>query len=128
MRSINSVLVYATNFLPRTLQQAVDQTSAPSVAARVVRGSLWSLAGALLSRVLALVSAMLVARLLGKSIYGELGLIQSTIGMFGTLAAFGMGATATKYIAEFRNKDPQRAGRIIALSSAVSWSTGIILA
>jgi O-antigen/teichoic acid export membrane protein len=39
-------------------------------------------------------------------------------------AGFGLGITATKYVAEFRTKDPTRAGRIIALSSVVAFATG----
>jgi O-antigen/teichoic acid export membrane protein len=94
----------------------------------LVRGSFWSLAGSMASRALALVSAIVAARILGKASYGELGIIQSTVGMFGTLAGFGMGTTATKYVAEFRLRDPMRAGRIIALSSVVSWSMSCLLA
>jgi O-antigen/teichoic acid export membrane protein len=47
--------------------------------------------------------------------------------MFGTLAGFGMGLTANKYVAEFKRTDPVRAGRIIALASATAWiSSGIM--
>lgn len=66
--------------------------------------------------------------MLGKSGFGELGIIQSTVGMFGTFAGFGLGITATKYVAEFKSKDPIRAGRIIGLSSLVSWITGCLMA
>jgi len=65
--------------------------------------------------------------MLGKASYGELGIIQTTIGMFGTFAGFGMGTTAAKFVAEFRSTDPAKAGKIIALSSFVSWSAGITL-
>ena len=65
--------------------------------------------------------------MLGKHDYGELGIIQNTIGMFGTLAGFGMGLTANKYVAEYKRTDPAHAGRIIALASATSWiSSGIM--
>ena len=56
----------------------------------------------MLSRALSLAAAILVARTLGKVVYGELGIIQSTVGMFGTLAGFGMGTTSSKFVAEFR--------------------------
>jgi O-antigen/teichoic acid export membrane protein len=48
--------------------------------------------------------------------------------MFGTFAGFGMGLTATKYVAEFRTHAPAKAGRIIALSSLVAWCSGTTLA
>ncbi len=94
---------------------------------RLLRGSFWSLLGTFISRALGLAAAILAARILGKAVYGELGIIQSTVGMLGTFAGFGMGTTATKYVAELRDKDPVKAGRIIALSSLVSWVVSLTL-
>lgn len=118
---------YGAKLFPKRFQQFLERAQSSPIAARLVHGSLWSLAGSLLSRLLALAAAVLVARILGKASYGELGIVQSTIGMFGTLAGFGMGTTAAKFVAEFRSTDPAKAGRIIALSSIVSWCTGITL-
>jgi len=50
-------------------------------------------------------------------------MIQSTVGMFGVFAGMGLGLTATKYVAELRQSHPERAGRIIALSTAVALAT-----
>ena len=108
---------------PRFLQGHWERLQASPLGMRFARGVFWSLAGAILSRGLALLSSIIVARLLGKEGFGELGIIQSTVGMFGTFAGFGLGVTATKYLAEFRAKDPQKAGRIVALSGVVSWAT-----
>jgi O-antigen/teichoic acid export membrane protein len=55
-------------------------------------------------------------------------MIQSTVGMLGTFAGLGLGVTATKYVAEFRGRDPERAGRIIALGCAVAIVSGGLLA
>ena len=66
--------------------------------------------------------------MLGKQGFGELGIIQSTVGMFGTLAGFGLGLTATKYVAELREKDRDRTSRILSLSGVVSWTTGGVAA
>jgi O-antigen/teichoic acid export membrane protein len=106
----------------------MGRIEASPLASRLARGSFWSFAGSVMARGLGLIAAMVAARILGKASYGELGIIQSTVGMFGTLAGFGMGATATKYVAELRSTDPERAGRIIGLSSLVSWVTGLGLA
>lgn len=110
---------------PHTFQKLWAKLESSPIGKRLVHGTLWSFAGSLISGVLALVAAMLVARLLGKASYGELGIIQSTIGMFGSLAGFGIGTTAAKFVAEFRCTDPAKAGKIIALSRFFSWSTGI---
>jgi len=82
------------------------------------------MAGAVISRGLMFVATVAVARILGKSSYGELGMIQSTVGMFSVFAGFGLGLTATKHVAEFRHNDPERAGRIIGLSWLVAFATG----
>jgi O-antigen/teichoic acid export membrane protein len=111
----------------RSVQAFVERRSASPLATRLIYGSLWSLGGSLSSRVLGLLAAVLAARILGKATYGELGILQSTIGMFGALAGFGMGTTAAKFVGEFRHTDPAKAGRIIALSSIVSWISGITL-
>ena len=66
--------------------------------------------------------------MLGKTGYGELGMIQSTVGMFGVFAGFGLGLTATKHVAEFCRSDPERAGRIIGLSGLVAMVTGGLMA
>lgn len=112
---------------PGFLSLLYKRIEASPLGYRLAKGAFWSLAGSLISRGLGLVSAILVGRMLGKQEYGELGIIQNTIGMFGTLAGFGMGLTANKYVAEFKRTDPARAGRIIALASATAWiSSGIM--
>jgi O-antigen/teichoic acid export membrane protein len=63
---------------------------------------------------------------LGRDVFGEYGMIQTTVGMFGIFAGMGLGLTATKYVAELRVIDPERAGRIIALGTAVAIGTSTI--
>ncbi len=75
-----------------------------------------------------LLATIVVARMLGKAVYGEFGMIRSTIDMFVVFAGFGLGLTATKHVAEFRRSDPERAGRIIALSWLVAAATGGVMA
>ncbi len=94
---------------------------------RMAVGSFWSLLGALFSRGLALVSSIFIARFLGAGSYGELGIVQSTIGMFGTFAGLGLGMTATKYIAQFRETDINRTGKIIGLTISVASFASIII-
>lgn len=90
------------------------------VGGRLLRGFLWNVAGTVVSRVLLLAASIIVARTLGKQGFGELGLIQSTVSMFAVFAVSGIGATATKYLAELRHRDPERAGRILSLSNATA--------
>jgi len=74
-----------------------------------------------------MVSSIAVARMLGKEGFGEIGMVLSTLGVFGVLAGFGLGVTATKYIAEFRFSEPARAGRITSLTVAVAFITSSLM-
>lgn len=125
-----SMSVKSTIFIycPAFLKPALIRLENSSIGYRLARGAFWSLAGAVISRGLMLVASIAVARILGKISYGELGIIQSTVGMFGTFAGFGLGLTATKHVAEFRYSDPEKAGRIIGLSTIVSVVTGGFMA
>ena len=97
-----------------------------SLRGRFARGAVWSLIGALVSQGSTLAASVITARLIGREEFGEFGMIQSTVGMFGILAGMGLGLTATKYIAELRVKDPVRAGRIMALAIAVATITATV--
>lgn len=71
---------------------------------QLISDSLWSLLGNVFGRGLALIAGIIVARFLGKDIYGEYGAIRNTIITIGTFSTFGLGYTATKFIAELRGK------------------------
>lgn len=91
-------------------------------------GAFWSLSGAVISRGLMLLASIIVARILGKTEYGELGMIRSTVNMFVVFAGFGLGLTATKYIAEYREKDKVKTGKIIGLSTIFAGVSGGLIA
>ncbi len=101
---------------------------AGSLRARFSLGVIWSLAGAVISRGFSLVASIVCARFLGKTGFGELGMIQSTVGTFGTFAGLGLGLTATKYVAESRNRDAVKVGRILALSAVAAFLSGALMA
>lgn len=108
--------------------QNIQEIFAPqgTIQKRFTIGTLWTLIGSVFASALSVAVSIMVAREMGKQIYGEFGVIQSTITMFQTFAGFGLGVTATRYVAEFKTKDPGRAGRIIQLTNLVSICTGII--
>ena len=114
------------HFLPPPVKRLWSRIRASSMGYRLAHGAFWSMTGAGLSQGMLLLSSIVVARILGKEQFGEFGIINNTVGMFSVFAGFGLGMTATKYVAEFRARDPLRAGRIIALSSLVSMATGAL--
>jgi O-antigen/teichoic acid export membrane protein len=113
---------------PNILRPAIARIEASEIGYRLAKGTFWSMAGAVISSGLMLAASVLVARMLGKTGFGELGMIRSTVGMFGVFAGFGLGLTATKHVAEFRSSDPARAGRIIGFSWFVATLTGGLMA
>lgn len=114
--------------LPAFAQQWWARLDCSPLRARMARGAFWSLAGAGISRGLALLSSILVFWIVSQEGFGKLGIIQSTAGLFGVFAGFGLGLTSTKYVAEFREKNPAKAGRILALSAVVAWVTSGVAA
>ena len=87
-----------------------------SLLIRFTHGVFWTVLGTAGARLFSLITAIAVARLLGKETFGELAMLQSTLGLLGVFAGFGLGLTATKHLAELRFQDPRRCGRLIALA------------
>lgn len=85
------------------------------LARRFLGGAAWSIIGAVGSSGITLIMWMLVARILGKETYGQFIVVQSTLGMVGVFAGFGIGMAATRYAAELRASDPTRLGHILIL-------------
>jgi O-antigen/teichoic acid export membrane protein len=95
-------------------------TSAASAPRRLLRGASWAIAGSIVGQGCSFLGSVVAARVLGKESYGQLALVQGTVGALSSLACLGLGVTATKYVSEYRTTDPQRAGRILGLSSMVA--------
>ncbi len=91
---------------------------------RLARGAFWGVFAGITSRVLALGMSVIVARVLGRERFGQFGIVQSTVALFGTLAGLGLGLTTTKYVSELRQNDPARAGRLMGLCFLVSMISG----
>jgi O-antigen/teichoic acid export membrane protein len=112
--------------IPAVVRDLVARLEGSSLAYRLAHGAFWSLAGTALSRLLALAASMVTARILGKAVYGEFGILSSTVLTFQTFAGLGLAMTATRYVAELRVTDPARAGRILGLSAVVSSGAGLL--
>ena len=66
---------------PRLLLPLLDRIQQSAEGMRLARGIAWSALGAVSSRALALLASIIAARILGKSVFGELGILQSTTNM-----------------------------------------------
>ena len=118
----------ASSYAPFVARFFLDRIERSPTGLRLARGMFWSVAGTVISRGLMLCATVFVARILGRSVYGELGMIRATVGMFAVFAGFGTGLTAVKHVAEWRESDPRRAGRIIGLSGLFATVTGGLMA
>jgi O-antigen/teichoic acid export membrane protein len=107
---------------------AVSTVPSDSVARYFAIGAFWALVGAVVSRGFTLASSVLAGRLLGTTGFGEVGMIQSTQGLFGILAGAGLGLAATKFVAEFRSIDPAKAGRCVTLATTIALVSGTLMA
>ncbi|MFV0210667.1 oligosaccharide flippase family protein [Empedobacter falsenii] len=61
--------------------------------------SIYSLFGSAISKGLALLAGVFIARWLGKDIFGEFGIIKNTLVSFTILSTLGLGYTSTKFVA-----------------------------
>jgi O-antigen/teichoic acid export membrane protein len=118
----------ATVAIQAGLTALLTRLNSSPLAHRLAKGAFWALLGATISRSLSLLATIFVARILGSVEFGEVGILRSTVEMFGIFAGFGLGLTATKYVSEFRRSDPVRAGNIIALTNLAALMTASIAA
>lgn len=105
------------------IKQRLDRSA---LLRRFAGGMFWTTLNGIVGRALSLASGIVLARLFGTSDYGAYGMIQGTVGMFGTFAGFGIGLTATKYVAEYRASRNREASDVIALSSSVALVSGSV--
>lgn len=96
-------------------------------ASKLFNDSLWSLIGNVLGRGLSLVAGILVARFLGKDIYGEYGIIKTTLIYLEIFSTFGLGYTATKYLADYKNNHKESVRAISKIAKRITLFTSGIM-
>ena len=79
----------------------------------LINDSFWAIFGNIIGKGLSLASAIIIARILGKEVYGELGMIGGTIVTIMIFSNFGLNYTTTKYIAEYKRTKPELLPHII---------------
>lgn len=93
---------------------------------RLIQGTALNFIAVAFNQGSTLVANIIVARILLKQAFGEYAMVQSTLLMVATLSQLAAGYTASKYIAEYRSSDPNRAGRIMGLCSLVSAAMAVV--
>lgn len=86
----------------------------------------WNLIGTVFSQVALFATNIVIAQIIGRDGFGHFGIIQSTIMTLSGMAQLAMSYTSTKYLAEYRTTDIEKAGRVLALCSIISIVMGLI--
>lgn len=98
-----------------------------SLRSRLIYGLTWMVLGNATAQIFSLISSFLCGRILDPHGFGELGLIRSTLLMFGVFGGTGIGIAATKYVAEFRGVDSTKVGGAIGFMLVLAGALGTII-
>ncbi len=105
---------------------ALNRIKSSIIGKRLAIATFWSLLGGFFSRGLAFASFIIVARVLGKELLGELAIIQSTTVMVATFAIFGLSLTASKHVAEYKLNNQEKTAKVLKLSGSIALFSGIL--
>lgn len=105
----------------------------PSFFSRISRSplakdSFWALLGSVLGKGLSLLAGIAVARFLGRDIYGEYGLIKSTLLNISIFSTLGLGYTGTRYIAKAYEESRDEIKHILKVIYKVTGLSSSIMA
>jgi O-antigen/teichoic acid export membrane protein len=124
----NKIIKYFIELLPSKFGTIFYKIQNSDIGRRISVGAFWTLFGSITSNVSTLLALILVARILGKSEFGEFGMIKSTVNTFAVFGGFGLGLTATKYISEIRHSNDKKIGNIIGITTIMSYIIGFFVA
>ena len=95
---------------------------------RIFKDSFWALLGSIIGKGLSLFGGILVARLLTKDIYGEYGLIKSTLLYIAVFSTFGLGFTSTRFISKYIAEARERVAFVVKCTRYITFTTSFIMA
>jgi len=100
--------LFATHFKERTKKS------------KFIRDSLWSVMGNGIGDFLLLIGGIIIARILGKDLYGEYGVVKTTMFYIAAFSTLGLGFTATKFVAEYIERGGEQVGAIVVSSLKIT--------
>lgn len=116
--------------LPAPIRNLIDRITgwfnSKELAKRFAGAVFWSFAGAVSQKLLLLATSFLCMRIMGKEDCGKLSIVRNTIQIFILFGAVGMGSTATKFIAEFRDTRREKLTGIYSIVNLLSISFGLL--
>lgn len=109
------------------LQNQLSRIESPLIR-RIAGGAFWAIFGTATAKAFIMISGIICAHILGVSLYGELGLVRSTLNMFIIFGSVGMGVTATKYVAQNLKENKEKVEKICAVTTAFAIVTAVLVA
>jgi len=109
------------------VKQIIERIKLSNITSRLLSGAFWSISSRVVGSGSTLIAFIVVARIIGTKQYGELGIVRSTILMFSTFAGAGIGLTASRYIALYRNIDKTKTNEVYLVSHYFSIGFGFII-
>ncbi len=88
--------------------------------------SFWSVLGNAIGYGFLFIAGVIVARILGKSLYGEYGMLKSIFTSIGMFSTFGLSYTGTKYVAELKSISLSKTGNFIKKSAIITFSLSLL--
>jgi O-antigen/teichoic acid export membrane protein len=108
--------------------QPTQPPSTAGMTTKVVKGSMWTLAGSVLPLAVSFISTPFIIRFLGAESYGVL-LLVGLIPTYFSFADFGMGVASTKFSSEaYGEGDSAKEAAVVWTATAVAFITSIIIA
>lgn len=98
----------------------VNQIKQKFLGSKLFKDSFWAVFGNGMGNAMILLAGILIARLLGKNLYGEYGLVKTTMFYVASFATFGLGFTSTKYVAQYMTEQKQYVKSIMRDSMAIT--------
>lgn len=86
------------------------------LSSKLFKDSFWAVFGNGVGNCLLLIAGIIIARLLGKDLYGEYGMVKTTMFHIASFSTLGLGFTSTKFIADAVQNHPNRIKSIIKSS------------
>lgn len=97
------------------------------IATRMANGAFWSFTGTATAKAIVMIAGIICARILGKELYGQYGLVKVTLNTFIVLGGAGLGVTATKYISEYLRSQKSRVPSIYLLTNGFAAIMAILM-
>lgn len=95
---------------------------------KMFKDSFWAVFGNGIGYGLLLLSGILIARFLGKDLYGEYGLVKTTMFTIAAFSTFGLGYTSTKFIADYINNNKEYVYAVTKVSLVITLVSSSFLA